>query len=234
MPAKVAVILPSFNRPNMIRRAINSVLNQTYNEFTLYIMDNSSCQLRPRMKKIYEEYAQKDSRVRVDYTNVPNNDRWKKVWVAVVTNKCLFKVCEREPYVVFMADDNWMHPKKLETLVTFLDQHPHEGMVAGKLQVYGRNGRVLQTFGGVTVANAFCRLDFVQPMIRRKVIDKVPRFQEMPFNPLVDARFWQSIARLGVRACGVPTVLDRMPGYTKQTCMNPTKRARAERGEIME
>ncbi|GAI19530.1 unnamed protein product, partial [marine sediment metagenome] len=38
--ARVAVILTSYNRPIMVRKTINSVLRQTWGNFTLYIMDD--------------------------------------------------------------------------------------------------------------------------------------------------------------------------------------------------
>ena len=38
---KITVIIPSYNRPNLIGRAIKSVLNQTYHNFELVIVDSS-------------------------------------------------------------------------------------------------------------------------------------------------------------------------------------------------
>ncbi|GAI88566.1 unnamed protein product [marine sediment metagenome] len=178
------------------------------------------------MKQVYDGYAHNDPRVKIDYTDVANKDRWTKTWVAVVTNKALFQLCEGEPYVTWTADDVCVHPKKLEILVKFLENHPNESMVAGQLQMYDRKGKVLNTLGGKTYKSASCMLDWVQPMMRRMLIDKVGRLQEYPFTVLLDARYWTSIARLGVHACGIPLVLDKMPSYTKQTCKIPAKRAK--------
>ena len=39
---KVTVIIPTFNRSHLIRRSVESVLNQTYKNFELIIVDDAS------------------------------------------------------------------------------------------------------------------------------------------------------------------------------------------------
>ena len=38
----VSIILPTFNRSYCIKRAIDSIINQTYNNFELIVVDNNS------------------------------------------------------------------------------------------------------------------------------------------------------------------------------------------------
>ena len=40
--AKVSVCIPTYNRANLLPYAVNSVLNQTYNDFELIITDDGS------------------------------------------------------------------------------------------------------------------------------------------------------------------------------------------------
>ncbi|MBN1255248.1 MAG: glycosyltransferase [Deltaproteobacteria bacterium] len=39
---QISIILPTFNRASLIGRAIESVLNQTFNYFEVIIVDNAS------------------------------------------------------------------------------------------------------------------------------------------------------------------------------------------------
>ena len=43
MPSpKITCIIPTYQRPDLLKRAINSVLNQTYADFQICIYDNAS------------------------------------------------------------------------------------------------------------------------------------------------------------------------------------------------
>ena len=58
--SKVSVIVPVYNAERFLSEAIESVLNQTYTDFELLLInDNSS----DNSKKVCEEYAQKDNRI---------------------------------------------------------------------------------------------------------------------------------------------------------------------------
>ena len=57
----VTVGLPTFNRKNLLERALNSVLNQTYKNIDILVSDNHS---DDGTEEIMLEYAKKDSRIR--------------------------------------------------------------------------------------------------------------------------------------------------------------------------
>ncbi len=42
MHLKVSVIIPTYNRAHLVGRAIKSVLNQTFQDFELIVVDNDS------------------------------------------------------------------------------------------------------------------------------------------------------------------------------------------------
>jgi len=54
MNPKVSVIIPTFNRSGVIKRAIDSVLNQSYQNFELIVVDDGSTD---KTYAILEEYT---------------------------------------------------------------------------------------------------------------------------------------------------------------------------------
>ena len=58
----ISVIMLTYNRENMVGRAIESILNQTYQNFEFIIVDNGSTD---QSGKIADSYAEKDSRIKV-------------------------------------------------------------------------------------------------------------------------------------------------------------------------
>ena len=233
--ARVAVVLPSFNRPVLVEKTIKSVQAQTLKEWRLYIMDNSSDKLWPRMRNIYEKYAKTDPRIIIDHTNVPNEQRYKKWWCAIVTNKALFQLSKGEPYVVFTADDCVMMPNKLEVLSNFLDTHPEAQMVSGGLHTLHDDGSIGKFGIDVVKLSGLNTIDWVQPMFRRELINKIGKLDEPMGDPSLDGLFFTRIAKHA-----------KVYGFTPWTCLDVTSNrthgtrhkekwiARAKNGELME
>jgi glycosyltransferase involved in cell wall biosynthesis len=209
--AKIAVILPSFNRPKYVSVSIKSVLDQTFVDWKLYIMDNSSSNMLPTMQQIYSQYP--DKRIVVDHTEIANGDRPLKA-LAIVTNKALFTLSEKEPYVVIGADDDIMMPNKLEVLSTFLDTHPEANMVSGILEIMNANGMVAQSCGGANARSAANYLNWLQPMYRRELLDKTGMLPMDNDSSAIDHRFFTMLATHTDYCYGIPMVLDRTTVFT--------------------
>ncbi|MFC1979663.1 glycosyltransferase, partial [Chloroflexota bacterium] len=61
---KISIITPVWNpEPKWLKSAIQSVLNQTYNNWELCLADGNS--RKPHVKQILKEYAKRDSRIKV-------------------------------------------------------------------------------------------------------------------------------------------------------------------------
>jgi glycosyltransferase involved in cell wall biosynthesis len=64
-----SIIMPVYNPPtHFLKKAINSVLNQAYDNWELCIADD--CSTDPATKRILQEYEQKDPRIKVVYRTV--------------------------------------------------------------------------------------------------------------------------------------------------------------------
>jgi len=61
MNPKISVIIPTYNRANSLPRSIKSVLNQTYQDFELIVVDDGSTD---STRELVEEFQKKDSRIK--------------------------------------------------------------------------------------------------------------------------------------------------------------------------
>ena len=87
-PPLVSVVMPVYNRADTIRKAIDSILNQTFTDFEFIIVDDGSTD---GTTEILDYYAKKDSRVRVlkneqnrgiSYSRNKGNDSAKGKYIA--------------------------------------------------------------------------------------------------------------------------------------------------------
>ena len=65
----VSVIMPAYNAENYIKETIDSVLNQTFQDFEIIIIDDCSSD---ETYSIIQEYCKKDSRIK-GYQNEVNS-----------------------------------------------------------------------------------------------------------------------------------------------------------------
>ncbi len=102
MDPKVSVIIPTYNREKLLPRAIQSVLDQTYSNFELIVVDDGS---PDNTKKIVEEFQKKDKRIKYIWQeNFGGNSK---------TINTGIKASQGEYIALLEDDDEWL-PKKLE------------------------------------------------------------------------------------------------------------------------
>ncbi|MFM8316233.1 MAG: glycosyltransferase family 2 protein [Deltaproteobacteria bacterium] len=102
---QISIILPVWNGQKYLEGAIQSVLNQTYRDFQLVIVNDCSTDRSPQ---IAESYAQKDSRIKVIH-NIKN------LKLPGSLNAGFAEACGA--YFTWTSDDNILHPSFLETLL---------------------------------------------------------------------------------------------------------------------
>ena len=200
--------MPSFNRPNIVQQAIKSIQNQTFKDWRLYIMDNSSEKHWEQMREIYEGFSKSDCRIVFDHTEAVDLLRLRKHYVCIVTNKALFQLSQHEPYVVLTCDDIIMMPQKLEILSSLLDTHGEYDIVSGILELVDDRGKIVQRLGGFSLKCAANMLDWCQPMYRRTLIEKVGKFAEDTV-PNADADYYERLAKVTDKVFGIPVALDQ-------------------------
>jgi len=105
---KISIITPVYNSEKLIRETIECVLNQTYHNWELLLVDDCSLD---NSAQIIKEYAEKDSRVK--YIKLNENSG-----AAAARNSALKKSTGR--FIAYLdADDLWKI-EKLEKQVNFM------------------------------------------------------------------------------------------------------------------
>ena len=100
--------MPSYNHEKYLSEAISSVLNQTYKDFELIIVDDGS---KDSSKRIIEDWQKKDNRVRAFFHQ-------KNFGITKTSNHCIAAATGK--YVAFIdSDDVWV-ASKLEKQISIL------------------------------------------------------------------------------------------------------------------
>src|SRR4030042_587586 len=110
---KVSVIITTYNRVHFVCEAIDSVLNQTFKDFEIIVVDDGSTDntkeaLKRYSKNIFYIYQSNKGRSQARNTGL--------------------KVAKGD-YIAFLDDDDIWVPHKLEKQVAFMDSNPNIGLV---------------------------------------------------------------------------------------------------------
>lgn len=114
----VSVIMLTYNREELVGRAIECILAQTYRDFEFIIVDNGSSD---RSGAIADEYAAKDSRIRVIHRERGNIGSGRNAGLDAAQGE----------YVAFIDDDDWTEPDFLEFLYNLLVEYDADVSVCG-------------------------------------------------------------------------------------------------------
>ena len=104
----ITVIVPVYNDEKHIHRCIESILNQTFNDFELLIVDDGSTD---KSGSICAEYALLDSRTRVFHQTNKGQAAARNFAIDWMFAN------SKSKYVSFVDSDDWIHPRYLELLL---------------------------------------------------------------------------------------------------------------------
>lgn len=107
----VSVIMPTYNTGKLLFGSINSVLNQTYSNIELLIVDD--CSSDEETKRILNDFSQKDCRVNVTYLKSNHGPSYAR-------NIAIEKATGR--YIAFCDSDDKWHPEKIEKQIDLMEK----------------------------------------------------------------------------------------------------------------
>lgn len=166
---KISVIIPTYNRADLLKEAVDSVLAQTYQDFELLIIDDGSTDHTRELLVSYETH--------VTYLFQENR--------GVSNARNLGIRSSTGQYITLLdSDDLWL-PSKLEQQVTVMEQDPNLQLCHTEETWIRRGVRVNpkkkhQKYGGYIFPCCLplCVISPSSVMIRRMLFDEVGYFDE--------------------------------------------------------
>jgi glycosyltransferase involved in cell wall biosynthesis len=133
MDTRVSVLLTTYNEPDTITPTIEGVLNQTFKDFELVVVDDST----DKTREILEEYAKKDMRIKL----ILNAERLG----FMASLKKGIDNCSGE-YIARLDAGDICDPTRLEKQSGFLDTNPSVYIVGCFHRWVDKEGKVLSTY----------------------------------------------------------------------------------------
>lgn len=128
---KISIVLPVYNGAKYVGRSINSVLNQTYHNLELIIVNDCSTD---NTLNVISEYAKKDSRIKI--LNNTSNQKLPR------TLNNGFKAATGE-YLTWTSDDNQYHPTALQRMAQILDDMSDIELVYADFSIVDMEGNLI-------------------------------------------------------------------------------------------
>ena len=207
----VSVIIPAYNQGHYLGEAVQSVLNQSYQDFELIIIDDGSTDNTRQVAKSFS-----DARIRYTYQENSGLSAARNTGIRHATGS----------FVTFLDSDDLFLAEKLNLLVAALENKPSDlasatsiGFVAGQAILIDANSRRLDKMVGTKLPDDNLQLLLGNPLhvgsvlVRRSWLDKVGPFDES-LRACEDWDMWLRLAKAGCRMGWVarPVSLYRIHG----------------------
>jgi glycosyltransferase involved in cell wall biosynthesis len=165
----VSVILPVYNGEKFLRPAIESILNQTFGDFELILINDGSSD---GTEKIIQEFS--DSRI--VYLNNGENLGLSRSYNRAIN-------IARGAYIARMDADDISEPKRFERQVSFLKRHPHVDIVGSSVTFIDEKGnkRGMRLRQEDHTLIKFSSL-FSTPLMHPAIIGKASLFKSHHYN----------------------------------------------------
>ncbi|MHB9036642.1 MAG: glycosyltransferase family 2 protein [Armatimonadota bacterium] len=178
-PCRVSVVIPCYNYGAYIDDAVDSILNQTYTDYEIIIVNDGSTDSATNDK--LESYSKPKTRV----ISIPNGG------LPAARNRGIAASCGE--YIVTLDADDLFERTFLEKAVTMLDADSECGVATCWVQWFGASEGIWKPSGGgvkdFLVVNASC----ASSMFRKRCWEDVGGYDESLVDGMEDRSFWISV-----------------------------------------
>jgi glycosyltransferase involved in cell wall biosynthesis len=120
----VTIGIPTYNRPNELKKAIESAINQSYKNLEIIISDNCSTDIL--VEQLCRNYVSRDNRI-VYFRQKEN--------IGPILNYKYVSDNASGKYHIFLADDDWLSENYIEECVNTLENTDYS-IAFGKMKFY--------------------------------------------------------------------------------------------------
>ena len=175
----VTIGLPFYNAEKYLALAIESVLQQTYTDWELLLLDDGSTD---NSLSIAQSYAQKDSRIRVLSDSKNRKSGYRHNQAAQLT---------KTKYLAKMDADDMMHPNRIARQVEILETHSEIDVLGTNAYIINDDNKVI---GMRYPIDSEERLEQVKDFMQPTIMAKTEWFLTNPYDieaiRLEDAELW--------------------------------------------
>jgi glycosyltransferase involved in cell wall biosynthesis len=209
---QVSIIIPTFNRAWSIKRAVDSVLAQDYQNIELIVVDDGSTDETP------DQLA--------SYGNTISRIRQKNKGVSAARNRGIAAASGR--LIAFLDSDDYWLPQKLSTQVDFFLSHP-DALICQTEETWIKNGRQMnpkkrhQKPSGMMFSPSLhlCLISPSAVMVRKELLDDVGIFDET-LPACEDYDLWlRATCRYPVHLIETPLIV-KTGGHPDQLSASPS------------
>jgi glycosyltransferase involved in cell wall biosynthesis len=217
MTPTVSIIVPTYNRADLLGETLDSLLNQRYGDFEIVIVDDGSTDETPQLLARYP-----DSRVRIlTQRNRGEVAATMAGWAQV-----------RGKYVAIVSSDDPMMAHWLAELVAALDRHPH-AVVAyhdwAMIDEHGETVEIIRTpdYSQTEMIRRFRAAPGPGALFRRDAAAKIGRLRCDQFRYCSDFDMWLRLSLHG-EFVRVPKVLATWRAHPESLTVSVRTQARAD------
>lgn len=182
MPA-ISVIIVSHNKPKFVRQAIDSVLNQTFQDWEAWIVDSGVL----LNKGFFDDLKDKDPRLKIIPSGETREMAKTKLMVCWCFNNWLTSGLPQGELILYLCDDDYFYPKAFELFWNYYIQHDRVPQAMYGSQDVGLGGsdghtKILGTRLADRPAGKFCNgrtmdreVDYLQFCHTKKILEEYER-----------------------------------------------------------
>ncbi|WP_082885571.1 MULTISPECIES: glycosyltransferase family 2 protein [Methylomonas] len=130
---EISVIMAVYNGEKYLEEAVDSILNQSYFNFELIIIDDASIDAT---QEILFYLSKKDGRI-----SILRNKR--NLGAAKARNKGLHLA--RGSFIAIMDADDYAFPNRLQKQIEYMTTHHEIAVCGGYMEIYEKNGSIIKT-----------------------------------------------------------------------------------------
>lgn len=166
----ISILVPVYNVPEKwLRVCLDSVLNQTYKNWELCVVDDASTE--KYIKDVLEEYAKKDSRFKYQI-------RHKNGHISATSNDAL--ALASGEYIALLDNDDELNPNALKEVVNILNLNPSLDLIYSDEDKIDEDGtRFDPHFKTDWAPDTFMSMNYIChfTVLRKKIVEEVGGFR---------------------------------------------------------
>ena len=203
MNVEISIIMPFYNAEAYLTECVESILNQTFQDFELLAIDDGSTDSSASIVKSF--YDERIRLITLDHNFIDSLNYDLKN--------------SKGKYIARMDADDVMLPKRLEVQYAFMEENCDIDICGSWAEIFGNSSGVLQHASNheaiVSSLILYCSMIHPTIMIRKSILEKL-HLTYLDYACAEDYKLWADLALAGARFTNIPEVLLRYRSSSDQ------------------